>query len=683
MRSIFIAILLLFFQLSTFASDAFTVHSGVLDLCGWNFAKEPIVSVEGDWLFYWDEHLPAEFYDDSIPAGLIEMQVPGVWNNVCADKSFPAHGLATYYLKIILDSPKEGLVLNIKPVATSMKLYVNGLLCVTQGRTGLNAETTTPSFYHRMAFLDEAKYEDGSYVYHVVAHVSNFHLDNGGIRDYVKFGKTSVLIHRYFNTLFWSLLIVGILLMIFLHHLLMSLFSWDLKQFLFSIIVFFVSLMALTNEGRLIYYAFPNLSFAAFMKLSYISSYCLPLVLLYYLKELYPKENKKIVIQAFTLAYVLVFVFIIAFSTNIISRFSFVYSFLIGLTALYILFYVVGLAVIRNRKGSVYVLASVSIVVISGINDIFLALNIIQSIYISHFGFFIFILIQEFYLMSDFLKDRKHALELIRKQRELNENLKSTVAERTEKLEKISQNLKSQDADIQDRNKEMEQLQSYQEKLTHMLIHDLKAPIGTILHLTEVIKTPDESFINVVRDSTSRMQLLVYNLLDIRRIETAEMPVDIQGLRLADILNESKKHMLYQAKAKQIIVILEVKAHFVVYADKNLLIRIVDNVLDNGIKHVDEQSEIRISVENAMLNLTPALRIVISDNGYGIPEDIKASLFDAYKTRANDLEAFSSHGLGLAFCKMAVEAMHGVISVESEEGKGTKVFIDLPRVKQH
>ncbi|MDA3910603.1 MAG: sensor histidine kinase [Bacteroidales bacterium] len=681
MKAFYIAIILLIFQLGAIASDDFSVQSGVLDLRGWDFTEEPVVAVDGDWLFYWGEHLPVDFYAQGISVDFIEMQVPGVWNNVNADTSFPAHGIATYYLKIILDAPRENFVLNVKPVATSMRLYVNGLLCAKQGKAGETEETTRPTFYHRMAFLDEADSDNGNYVYHVVVHVSNFHLDNGGIRDYVKFGKTSVIIHRYFNGLFWSLLISGILIMIFLHHLLISLFAWNLKRFLFSIIVFFVFLLSITNEGRLIYFAIPNISFATFLKLSYIASYCLPLVLLYYLRELYPQENKKIVVQFFTFAYALVFTFIITFPTDLISKYSFVYSFLLGITALYILLPVVGLAVIRNRKGSIYVLVPLSIVVVSGINDVFLHLNIIQSIYISHLGLLIFVFIQEFYLMSEFLMERKHSLQFAKKLRALNKNLEEKVSVRTKKQENQNQELKKQAVEIQSRNRELEQLQIYQEKLTHMLVHDLKAPIGTILHLTEVIKTPDKNFVDVVRESTNRMQFLVHNLLDIRRLETAGMPVDIEGLRLADVLNESKKHMLYQAKAKNVNIIVDVKVHFVVYADKNLLVRVVTNLLDNAIKHVEENAEIRISVENSMLKLAPSLRIVISDNGSGIPDDIQATLFDSYKSKVKQTEHFRSHGLGLAFCKMAIEAMHGEICIESDLGKGTQVFIDLSRVK--
>jgi len=683
MKATFVIILCLFFQLSVYATDDFSVNAGVLDLRGWDFSEEPIVPVDGEWYFYWGTHLPADFYQKDTVLNFVEMQVPGIWSNTHADTSFPAHGIATYYLKIILDNPAENFVLNVKPVATSMHLFVNGLLCAKQGVAGETAEETVPTFYHRMAFLDEAEYHNGSYIYHVVVHVSNFHLDSGGIRDFVKFGKTSVIVHRYFNHLFWSLLIAGILLMIFLHNLILSIVIWNIKRLWFALIVLFVFFLSLTNEGRIIYYAIPDLSFAAFLKWSYVSAYCFPLLLLYYFRELYPKENRKIVIQVSTIAYALVFIFMISFSTDLISRFSFIYSLLLGITGLYVLFHVVGLAVVRNRKGSVYTLISLSIVLIAGINDVFLALNIIQSIYISHLGLLLFVLIQEFYLMSDFLMDRKHSLQLAMKLRVLNKHLEDKVIERTKTLENQNEELKIQAAEIESRNREMEQLQQYQDKLSHMLIHDLKAPIGTILHLTEVIKTPDENFVHIVRESTNRMQLLVYNLLDIRRLETTGMPVNIEGLRLNDILAESKKLMAYQAEAKQINIVIDVKVHFVIYADKGLLIRVVNNLLDNAIKYSEPQTEISISVDNTMLKLAPALHLIISDQGSGIPEEIQDTLFEAYKSKSKPDKAFSSHGLGLAFCKLAVEAMHGEISIESVKGKGTTVFIVLPRVKIH
>jgi signal transduction histidine kinase len=283
--------------------------------------------------------------------------------------------------------------------------------------------------------------------------------------------------------------------------------------------------------------------------------------------------------------------------------------------------------------------------------------------------------------MNEDLLDRKHSLQLVKRLRVLNENLKKKVNERTYALKNQNKALKIQSDEIQSRNRELEGLQLYQEKLTHMLIHDLKAPIGTILHLTEVIKSPDEHFVRIVRESTNRMQHLVNNLLDIRRLETAGMPVDIEGLRLSDILNECKMHMQYLAQVKDISIVIDVKVHFVVYADKNLLVRVINNLLDNAIKHSEMNSEIHLTVENVMIKRAPALRIIVSDEGPGIPADMQTTIFDAYKSNSRQSEHFRSHGLGLAFCKMAVEAMHGEISIESFPDNGTHVYIDLPRVK--
>lgn len=684
MRGIVLGIIGVLFASLIYASENTLLKDGVLDLRGWDFEENPIVPVNGVWQFAFGQQLNPEFFANAEEPDLQLVEVPAPWNNQPAYENYPELGYATYYLKILLDNANQNFAMNIRPAVSSMAVYVNGELTISQGKVGLDKATTVPSLEHKLVFLNEAmQVSDNLYVYHVVVHVSNFHMSNGGMTDFVSFGVADKLMHKSHRLLFWEALVSGILLMIFLYHLLKTSQYKDRRNFIFTVLTLFTFFMAITNEGRLIYYIFPNLSLNAFLRIAYLAAYLLPIIVLYYFYQLFPDENKRSVIQIFTVLYAINALFVIFFPPYLFTKYNYVSLIVLSVVIVYLYFHVLGHALVRNKKGSFVTLISMLIVLLAGLNDVFLAVNYINSVYIAHYGLFVFVLIQEYALVKDAINDKKKYLKLTDTLKDMNEQLELMVDERTKELKAQNDNLKDNAAKVEANNREMKSLQMYQERLSHMLIHDLKAPIGTILHLTDVIESPDANFVRIVKESTIRMQMLVLNLLDIRKLEMAEMKVNATPLNVASLVKSSVSQLKFRADAKQISLNSTVSENVTIYADAALLSRVFDNLIDNAIKHTPEESEIRIYAEKYVLNSVPAFRIVVEDNGYGISPEKQMHLFDDYVSdlKADNDGVYTSHGLGLAFCKMAIDAMHGEIHVESELDKGTKIFIDLPRVK--
>ncbi len=684
MRAIVLGVISLLFAGFISASENTLLKDGVLDLRGWNFEGNPIVPVNGTWKFVFDQQLDPEFYAMDQDADFQLIETPAPWSNQPKSKSYPELGYATYYLKILLDNANQNFAMNIKPAGSSMAVYVNGELIMSQGKPGTDKSSTIPSLEHKHVFLNEAIHEsDHLYVYHVVVHVSNFHMSNGGMTDFVSFGLADKIMQKSHRLLFWQALVSGILLMIFLYHFLKTILYKDRKNLIFTALSLFAFFLAITNEGRLIYYIVPNLSLSYFLKIAHFFAYILPLIVVYYFNELYPKENKQIVLKILSVLYAINAVFIVFFSTYAITKYVFLSLIVLSVIVFYLYFHVLGHVLLRNRKGGFVTLISMLVVLFGGLNDVFLTLGYINSIYIAHYGLFVFILIQEYALVKEAINEKKKCLEMTIKLQGMNEKLELMVDERTKELKAQNDNLKDNAAKVEENNREMKSLQMYQERLSHMLIHDLKAPIGTILHLTDVIESPDANFVRIVKESTIRMQMLVLNLLDIRKLEMAEMKVNAAPVNVAFLLKSSILQLKFRADVKQIRLESTVNENVTVYADAALLSRVFDNLIDNAIKHTPEESEIVIYAEKFVLNSVPAFRIVVEDNGYGISPEKQIHLFDDYVSdvQAHTDERYTSHGLGLAFCKMAINAMQGEIHVESELEKGTKIFIDLPRVK--
>lgn len=109
-------------------------------------------------------------------------------------------------------------------------------------------------------------------------------------------------------------------------------------------------------------------------------------------------------------------------------------------------------------------------------------------------------------------------------------------------------------------------------------------------------------------------------------------------------------------------------------ADRHIVERILTNILSNSIKNTPAGGEIKLVVEQK----DPDLLIEIQDNGKGISEDLIKSVFDMYRQgEKNEILYYSSTGIGLAYCKLAVEAFGGRIGIESDYGKGTLVWFTL------
>lgn len=677
MKQYIIVFFLLMGSVSLYASDNPTVKDGVLDLRGWDFNQNPTILLNGDWAFYWEKQIDPELFNNEIPLPDKYILVPDVWNHPRDDNGYPEYGYATYYLKIILDDPNFKFAISSKWTGTSVNYYVNGKLVSTQGVPGTSRETTTPSYNQKLGICHSAiENEDGDFEYNIVAHISNFDHCNGGLWDKVTFGVEQNMNDDFHNSLFWGILVSGLLFMIFLYNIFLFILNRkDITPFFFAMIVLMVLFRSLLHSGMWIYLPFPDISFELLNKLSYWGSFTAIGWALLYFNKIYPKESQLFVVKALVFLFVLIFLSILVFPVRIYSELKMVYFVIMGVSLLYLIFHVIGLSLYNKRRGSFIVLFSVLVVVSTLVNDTLFSLEYIHTVYLSHIGALLFILIQEYFLLreSAFLQreNAKLSLELTN----VNQNLEHLVEHRTSEL-------KQKNNILVERTEELNRLQLLQKELTGMVVHDLKAPLGTLIEMSKIIKNPDGRYINMVMDSSRRMLQLVMNILDIQKLESANINVTSEKVLVKDLIEDSVNQMEFVSSLKNVDIIVNSKDTHSAILDYTLATRVINNLLDNAIKHVSKGSSIYIQSEEIVLNNFPEIRISIIDNGPGIPEEQKSKIFDSFISASGDNNKRSSHGLGLSFCKMAMEAMYGDIGLETELGKGSTFYIDFPRVKR-
>lgn len=227
-------------------------------------------------------------------------------------------------------------------------------------------------------------------------------------------------------------------------------------------------------------------------------------------------------------------------------------------------------------------------------------------------------------------------------------------------------------------------LEQLRDELTSMMVHDLRNPLSTIMGslgmLSGELRNDLSPFalelVEMAQHAGERALSLVSAILDINRLEYGEMPVDLRPCELTELAHSVEDELKPQLLDKHLELQLQIPPDLPpVKADIGLLLRILANLIGNAIKFTPEGGEITLSAERE----GEWVRVRVSDTGTGIPEEIRPRLFQKFV--AGDQRGRGS-GLGLAFCRLAVEAHGGRIIVENTSPEGTTIAFTLPIAEQ-
>ncbi|MCC6443520.1 MAG: HAMP domain-containing histidine kinase [Armatimonadetes bacterium] len=246
-------------------------------------------------------------------------------------------------------------------------------------------------------------------------------------------------------------------------------------------------------------------------------------------------------------------------------------------------------------------------------------------------------------------------------------------AERQQETEKLL-------AEVQESHEELQNLVRLRDDLTHMIVHDLRTPLTSIignLHTVQQTDYDPELMPEMVGNSLRAGETLlsmVNDLLDISRLEAGGSlkmgPFQVKALveEAVSLINP-----LLMEKEQALTVSFS-EAMPEGWGDKDILRRVLVNLLGNAVKFTPQEGKIAL----AACMEGDFLCISVSDTGKGIPPDIKDRIFDKFFHRAGHTTYQPSTGLGLAFCKLAVEGHGGHIRVESEPYQGSTFRVIVP-----
>lgn len=227
-------------------------------------------------------------------------------------------------------------------------------------------------------------------------------------------------------------------------------------------------------------------------------------------------------------------------------------------------------------------------------------------------------------------------------------------------------------------------LESMREDLTRTMVHDLRNPLSNIFTSLQVVidDVVDEGgsdpnpMLDIALRNAERMLKLLNNILDVNRLESNSMPINYSAVNMPGLVTEIFQTQSSIASQKKLTLDNAIASELpTAWADVALIERVLQNLVDNAIKFTPPEGTIRVSAHMAHTNGARRMQVCVSDSGPGIPPDLQARLFQKFVTGRNRARG---SGLGLAFCKLVVEAHEGNIWVESEPGHGTTFHFTLP-----
>lgn len=273
---------------------------------------------------------------------------------------------------------------------------------------------------------------------------------------------------------------------------------------------------------------------------------------------------------------------------------------------------------------------------------------------------FVFVLI----LLISFLIYR---YRLHRKMKLINERLefkKNKIIEQKENIENYSQK-------IQKAYQKLQEVNEYKDAMTNMIVHDLRNPLNLLANI-EMYENADEKE-RIVNNTSKLMLNMVQNLLEISKAENNSMALAKTEISIDKLIEIASNDVAFLCNEKNIRIVNQSDNNYLFSADLEIMRRVFINLFSNAIKFspINEIVEIFTSV-------TPdqKLKISVKDNGQGIPAKYHKEIFKKFnKVNRTESGNYSSTGLGLAFCKMAVESHGWKIGVKSEIGSGSEFWI--------
>ncbi|MER3495640.1 MAG: hypothetical protein C4320_01745 [Armatimonadota bacterium] len=230
----------------------------------------------------------------------------------------------------------------------------------------------------------------------------------------------------------------------------------------------------------------------------------------------------------------------------------------------------------------------------------------------------------------------------------------------------------------------LQELETLRNSLTHMIIHDLRTPLTSVISGMQMVQVVGElnsdqqEMLEIALAGGSKLLNMINGLLDVDKMESGSMQLDYSLLNADALVTSAVDQVVQLAKNKGLTLVKKIAADLPAFeGDEDILRRTLVNLIGNAIKFTPAGGTVTVAADRN--GDSPSLLFSVCDTGDGIPADAFDRIFEKFgQVTSRQSGAPASTGLGLTFSKLAVEAHRGKIGVESLPGEGSTFSFTIP-----
>lgn len=640
---------LIFINTDSLRRDMPFAENGTLDLKEWDFKKDGLVKLNGEWEFYYGQLLDYDdFHNDINTANLSGyIKVPGKWNGYNVNGKFiSGMGYGTYRLKVHTSGKKnnddKGIILPYS--LTSYKVMIDNNVIYINGRVGKDKNSSISELNTR-----NVSFNPNSKDFEIILQISNFCFYNGGTHLPIYMGNYEDILFKDKNSSLKDMFLFSSLMIMGLYHIVLYIFLPKKKYTLyFGLLCLIIALRIIFTCETILISNFMKINYNLFKYINYEGFFLGIICMCNFLYEMYPDDFSRKVFKII-ISYSMIWIFIVLFLPyNIYGRLQNVNNFMLILFVLYFSRVIIK-AALNKREGSHMMLLGMMILSITVMNDILYVSNInIPTFYgMTSYGIIIFIFIQAVILSKILLNAFRS-------------------------VENLSQRLMS--------------LDKLKDEFLANTSHELRTPLNGIIGISDSLVegacgniSPNlKRNLLIISLSAKRLSNLVNDILDYSKLKHKDIQLNIKSVNLNEIVEVVLTIFNVSLINKSILIKNEIPKNISnVYADENRLQQIIYNLIGNAVKFTYEGViSIKAQEKDEFLN------VIVEDTGIGIHEKDLKDIFESFEQVDTSISReHSGTGLGLSITKKLVGLQGGKIYCESELGKGSKFTFTLPLSK--
>ncbi len=682
-------------------------QNGVIDLRDWDFENDGIIPLNGQWNFYWKQFitppLNPELQHEADP-----ILVPSSWNSTKQLRGgYPSHGFATYHLTVLLPDQRGVLGVLSSRIGHASTIWIDNKLLVKTGRVGKDGQSMIPKLKTVVKFFPYQTHRID-----IIIHVSNFVHRSGGLGGEIKIGTQEQILNNHtFSLVIESVMIVCLAILSVYHLFLFFVFEKNDDLSLFICLMFCCAVVRTLTSGEIILLTYlSDVSWDLLKRLEYLVMPVGTYAFVVYFETLFGSSHRLLIRKLFKVFSVLLSLFILVTSVDISSNWLILQQIFLMVGMGYTLF-VVFKGKKTNRRLSILFLVGCVILAGAFVNDILYFNDIIDTGVVSHFSFFIPL------LMWSVLLSSQHA-HAYRKAHYLSNNLELLVDKRTTELNETNVKLereiierKKAETDLRTTQKELVEKahQAGMAEIATNVLHNIGNILNSVKVSAQIIRSPSNNILvanfkkanDIIRekldslDELLRDQKMVKNLLRYylelekalegqynflqknilrinQKVDTITDVIVAQQSYAGAVALLDEHHL--DAVIEDTLLMhsgfterygIQIEKNFVdlpkVLIKKSKLVHILTNLFDNA-----KDAMLETPVENRKLTISlegsnGVAYLKVGDTGQGIAGDKFVKIFTHGYTTKKD-----GHGFGLHSAANYMSEMNGKIWVESE-----------------